>query len=315
MSKTFRKSLLATTIIAGVSIAAPAFAQDVTPAPAEEAATGSDIVVTGSLIRNPNLERSAPVNVTSADEIELHQSNVAEEILREIPGVVPSIGSAVNNGNGGASFVNLRGLGSNRNIVLLDGNRIVPAELARPRRSEQHSAGAGRARRRPDRRRVDHLRCRRHLRRRQLHHQAGLRGRRSFSCRSRSPKRVTATSSAPTSPSARTSTMVAATRCSASAIRKRTRSIQGARDVLARSTSTPSRAPRVGSGTAVPSRFSARVCTGGRSPVHRRTSAARLRSIRRPAQIVPTFSTFNFNPFNIFQTPFERFNIYGAGQL
>ena len=23
--------------------------------------------------------------------------------------------------------------------------------------------------------------------------------------------------------------------------------------------------------------------------------------------------TFNFNPYNIFQTPFQRFNIYGAG--
>ncbi|MFL6738331.1 MAG: TonB-dependent receptor domain-containing protein, partial [Sphingomicrobium sp.] len=36
---------------------------------------------------------------------------------------------AVNNGNGGASFVDLRGLGPNRNIVLLDGNRLAPASL------------------------------------------------------------------------------------------------------------------------------------------------------------------------------------------
>ncbi|WP_416222336.1 TonB-dependent receptor domain-containing protein [Sphingosinicella sp. LY1275] len=119
------------------TFAAPAYAQDTqdtTPATAQaqeataEAGQG-DIVVTGTLIKNPNLERSAPVNVTTSDEIELQQTNVAEEILREIPGVVPSIGSAVNNGNGGASFVNLRGLGSNRNIVLVDGSRLVPAEL------------------------------------------------------------------------------------------------------------------------------------------------------------------------------------------
>ena len=106
-------------------IASPAFAQDA----AEEDAENTDIVVTGSLITNPNLDRSTPVNATSSEEIELLQSNVAEEILREIPGIVPSIGSAVNNGNGGSSFVNLRGLGSNRNVVLLDGVRIVPAEL------------------------------------------------------------------------------------------------------------------------------------------------------------------------------------------
>jgi outer membrane receptor protein involved in Fe transport len=134
----FRDTLLASTVMAGMAtFAAPAHAQDTqdtTPAAAQaqEAAAQAgqgDIVVTGTLIKNPNLERSAPVNVTTSDEIELQQTNVAEEILREIPGVVPSIGSAVNNGNGGASFVNLRGLGSNRNIVLVDGSRLVPAEL------------------------------------------------------------------------------------------------------------------------------------------------------------------------------------------
>ena len=103
-------------------ISTPSFAQD---AAAEEAS--SEIIVTGSLITNPNLERSAPVNSTSSEEMELLQSNLAEELLREIPGVVASIGSAVNNGNGGASYVNLRGIGSNRNVVLLDGDRIVPA--------------------------------------------------------------------------------------------------------------------------------------------------------------------------------------------
>ena len=108
-------------------VATPAFAQD---AAAEDEAPAKDIVVTGTLVRNPNLVQANPVNVTTADQIELKQSNVAEEVLRDIPGVVPSIGSAVNNGNGGASYVDLRGLGSNRNIVLLDGNRLVPGDLA-----------------------------------------------------------------------------------------------------------------------------------------------------------------------------------------
>ena len=108
-------------------IAVPAYAQDAQGA--EEDTTAGEIVVTGSLISNPNLEQSSPVNVTTADQIELKQSNVAEEVLRELPGVVANIGSAVNNGNGGASFVDLRGLGASRNIVLLDGNRIAPSGL------------------------------------------------------------------------------------------------------------------------------------------------------------------------------------------
>lgn len=112
-------------------ISAPAFAQDAAADQAEEATadTGDAIVVTGTLIRNPNLQSSSPVNVTTSDEIQLRQTNVAEEILRDVPGVAANIGSSVNNGNGGASFVDLRGLGPNRNIVVLDGHRIVPANL------------------------------------------------------------------------------------------------------------------------------------------------------------------------------------------
>ncbi len=121
------KGSVATAAVTIAMLAGPAaFAQS---AAATEVAEAETIVVTGSLIKNPNLVRSSPVTVTSAEEIDLKQVNTAEALLRDIPGLVPSIGSAVNNGNGGASFVNLRGLGSNRNVVLLDGNRLVPAEL------------------------------------------------------------------------------------------------------------------------------------------------------------------------------------------
>ena len=111
-------------------ISAPAFAQDAAPqADAAAEAEPTAIIVTGSLIRNPNLVQATPVNVTTADQISLKQSNTAEEVLREVPGIVANIGSAVNNGNNGASYVDLRGLGSNRNVVLIDGQRIVPADL------------------------------------------------------------------------------------------------------------------------------------------------------------------------------------------
>ena len=88
-----------------------------------------EVVITGSRITNPNLTQSSPVASVDAATIELRQVNVVEEFLREIPGVVPNIGASVNNGNGGSTFVNLRGLGSNRNITLLNGTRVVPADL------------------------------------------------------------------------------------------------------------------------------------------------------------------------------------------
>lgn len=108
-------------------VSAPAYAQDQDVQDAD-AVDEEVIVVTGSRITNPNLELSSPVGVVTSEELELRQTNVAEQFLRELPSSVPSIGSAVNNGNGGSSFVNLRNLGSQRNLVLLDGRRYVPAD-------------------------------------------------------------------------------------------------------------------------------------------------------------------------------------------
>jgi outer membrane receptor protein involved in Fe transport len=164
-TRSFKGSLLASTFIAGIAVAAPSFGQGMSPAPlaptdSQEAippaapsdqtppvanqtsspaapagpaapapTAGNEIVITGTLIRNPNLVASAPVTVVGHDEMQLRQTNTAEEVLRTIPGAAPSIGAQVNNGNTGSSFVNLRSLGSNRNIVLLDGVRLVPADL------------------------------------------------------------------------------------------------------------------------------------------------------------------------------------------
>lgn len=146
MAFLFRDRLLTTTLlIAASSLATPAFAQDAannsqSSEPALQsnesvqaqntgAEDPTEVTVTGTLIRNPNIVASSPVSVITSQEVELRSSNTAEQFLRELPGVVPSVGSAVNNGNGGASFVNLRGLGANRNLVLLDGQRVVPSGL------------------------------------------------------------------------------------------------------------------------------------------------------------------------------------------
>ena len=162
MSKTYLKgSLLATTVIAGFAVAMPAFAQDA-PVPTPEGSTapagdtpisssqagttaeegpgaqpaeavppaqaeGGEIIVTGSLIRNPNLTSSSPVAVVGQEEIQLRQSNTAEEILRTIPGVTPGLGAQVNNGSNGTATIDLRGLGAKRNLVMLDSTRVVPA--------------------------------------------------------------------------------------------------------------------------------------------------------------------------------------------
>jgi iron complex outermembrane recepter protein len=126
VTKSIRRTLLATTIIAG-TLAAPALAQTAPQAAAEAATSGDEIIVTGTLIQNPNLTSSSPVNVITESEIALRVPNNAEELIRQIPGVSPGIGTQVNNGSNGTNQIDLRGLGLQRNIVLLDGNRLVPA--------------------------------------------------------------------------------------------------------------------------------------------------------------------------------------------
>ncbi|MEW4467565.1 TonB-dependent receptor [Parasphingorhabdus sp. JC815] len=111
-------------------VSAPAYAQDQDIQEAEAAAASDIIIVTGSRISNPNLVQSAPVNVVNSDEIDLRQATNAEELVGELPGVAPGVNSSVNNGSAGFATLNLRNLGSRRNLVLLDGTRLVPSSLS-----------------------------------------------------------------------------------------------------------------------------------------------------------------------------------------
>lgn len=101
-----------------------AFAQD-----ADSAEEVEEILVTGSRIVDPNLEQASQVLVMSEAEILDRHALDAESLVGELPGMAPGINRSINNGSGGFASVNLRGLGDNRNIVLLDGQRIVPTNL------------------------------------------------------------------------------------------------------------------------------------------------------------------------------------------
>ncbi len=339
MSKMFKGSLLATTVIAGMSFAAPAFAQ-VAPAPApttgaaqpaddqipapgvapQEAADqtvpasdSQDIVVTGTLIRNPNLVLSTPVNVTTSDSIELKQSNVAEEVLRELPGVVSSIGSAVNNGNGGASFVDLRGLGSIRNIVLLDGNRIAPSGLAG--RVDLNNIPLALVDR------VDALTGAAVT----TYGADAITGVVNFITRKDfAGMELTASNQITEEGDGhyfRTDLTIGANfddgrgnAVLSLGYQQADPVYQGARDFSLDTLDSYS-GDFIGSGTSVPSRFSG---TRPIDPLTGQPSTDPLVGNGGVRQIDPTtgqaigtFQTFNFNPFNVFQTPFERFNIFG----
>ncbi|MBV7255494.1 TonB-dependent receptor [Pacificimonas sp. WHA3] len=125
----FRHLHTSTAIIAALGLALPAFAQDsAETAAAQSASTPNDdvIIVTGSRIQRNDLELSSPVTVVSNEAIKLSGAVGVEEYLRDIPQAVTAIGSNTNNGNEGAATVDLRNLGEERTLVLVDGKRFVP---------------------------------------------------------------------------------------------------------------------------------------------------------------------------------------------
>jgi len=116
-------------VVIGIAMmSAPAFAQD-NDELAAATTNQPSIVVTGSRITNPNLEQSSPIQVVGADEIDFRQATNAEELIGELPGIAAGTNNSVNNGSNGTSTLNLRNLGSTRSLVLLDGTRLVPSTI------------------------------------------------------------------------------------------------------------------------------------------------------------------------------------------
>ncbi len=120
MSKySFSKHLLQSTVLAGMAmaVAMPAFAQD------ED--EGDTIVVTGSKIPRADLEGPSPVAVYDEEAIQTSGTVSIGRLLREIPSVAGGAQTTtINNGGGGSEQISLRGLGSERTLVLVNGRRV-----------------------------------------------------------------------------------------------------------------------------------------------------------------------------------------------
>jgi iron complex outermembrane receptor protein len=128
MAKFRQFGLVSAFAIAVGGLATPAFAQDA--AAPEEDTTTKDIVVTGSLIRGSSEQASAPIDVIGAEELARQGSPSVIDLLKNLPTSNGVIGDANqfdarSQGNEGVASVNLRGLGPQRTLVLLNGKRIV----------------------------------------------------------------------------------------------------------------------------------------------------------------------------------------------
>jgi len=104
-------------------------------AQAQDAASGGeveaqDIIVTGSLIQRPNNTSVSPI--VSVGEQAIKEAGTAnlQDALNQFPSFTTAGNTSTGGqGTGGRASVNLHGLGSNRNLVLLDGKRLPLSDV------------------------------------------------------------------------------------------------------------------------------------------------------------------------------------------
>ena len=154
-----RSRLMASSFLAGAAllVAAPALAQSTEPtqgnvkttttenngqaapstrevpnaggfnAPGDQGSQVGEVVVTGSRISRRDYVADSPIVSVGPKAIENTGAVTLDRLLNQVPQFVPGQGSQNNNPGNGQVNIQLRGLGSTRTLVLLDGRRITPS--------------------------------------------------------------------------------------------------------------------------------------------------------------------------------------------
>ncbi len=132
--------LLGATALASAAFLFPLVAQAQSSEPIEAAQTdttqaedeGATVVVTGSRIRRPNDDSPVPVTTVTGEEIfETGRVSVGD-VLNDLPQLRSSLGSQNSTsglGTRGVNFLDLRGLGRARTLVLINGRRQTSADI------------------------------------------------------------------------------------------------------------------------------------------------------------------------------------------
>ncbi|MBA2588669.1 MAG: TonB-dependent receptor [Alphaproteobacteria bacterium] len=122
-----RLALSSSTAVLAMLISAPAFAQGA-------AESTESVTVSSSRIMNSGFEAPTPTTVINAADLEKQANTNVFTTITQLPSLMGSTGTTVGNGgssNGvnGISALNLRGLGTARNLILIDGERIIPTNI------------------------------------------------------------------------------------------------------------------------------------------------------------------------------------------
>ncbi|MDN3653629.1 TonB-dependent receptor [Thalassotalea ponticola] len=91
-----------------------------------EMASVERIEVTGSRIKRADMETASPVTVIGAEAILQSGATSIDQVLQKTTAAGGAMSNpGINNGSGGNATINLRGLGSNRTLVLVNGRRMI----------------------------------------------------------------------------------------------------------------------------------------------------------------------------------------------
>ena len=119
------------------SASATALIASASTAQAQQAADNNNVeavVVTGSRLVTNGAEAPTPVTVVSSEQLQAAAPRNIVDGLLQLPAFKGSVSvanqSTGTTGSNGADYLNLRGLGTSRTLVLLDGRRVVPASSA-----------------------------------------------------------------------------------------------------------------------------------------------------------------------------------------
>ncbi|MBV7536286.1 TonB-dependent receptor [Duganella sp. sic0402] len=104
---------------AALMLAQPAFAQDNAPIQRVE--------ITGSAIKRIDAETAVPVTVVKVDDLKKEGITTIEQVMASLSVSQAQQGTSqtVGSGTGGSSFADLRGIGQNKTLVLLNGRRLA----------------------------------------------------------------------------------------------------------------------------------------------------------------------------------------------
>ena len=101
-------------------------AMRITLAQGPQAQEIEEVVVTGTRLRNPNVISSSQITTVDIEDISDRGITRVEDYLNDLPQISPGQAITASNGSTGTATVNVRNLGCERTLVLINGQRLAP---------------------------------------------------------------------------------------------------------------------------------------------------------------------------------------------